>query len=287
MDGAPMKTLTPPKVITFDFFGTVIDWRAGFRACGVLAEDFDRTIDAQGRMQQERFRSYAEIVADSLREVFGMNAEDAQNVGRAVGYFPLYPDSRSALYRMMRVVPCAALTNSDLAHKAQILEGLGYLSGWASAEDLGAYKPSPAFFERAKEKLGIAALDKSWWHVSAYGDYDLETATALGLTSVFVRRPHSRPGPHDISVADLGVLADLVETAFPPVRTFEYKLLDSRDAPIGGAFKEKTRDALEKYLATLGREGWEIVSLQLEEHADRLSFVGVAKRERVEGRALS
>jgi 2-haloalkanoic acid dehalogenase type II len=274
------KTLTRPKIITFDFFGTVIDWRRGFReAAQMKDEDFDRLIDVQGRMEQERFRRYADIVSDSLVEVIKTPSERAEKIGREVGYFPLYPDSKAALYRLMRIAPCAALTNSDLAHKAQILEGLGYLSGWTCAEEVGCYKPDPEFFLRAEEKLGIEQTGPSWWHVSAYGDYDLETATKLGLTRVFVNRPHSRPGPHDIAVADLGVLADRLEAEFPPRRRFEYKLLDSRDAPVGGAFKEKTREALEKYLAGLGSEGWEIVGLQIDEHADRLSFVGIAKRE--------
>jgi len=44
--------------------------------------------------------------------------------------------------------------------------------------------------------------------VSAYADYDHETARSLGLSCVFVRRPHSRPGAADLAVADLAALAD-------------------------------------------------------------------------------
>jgi len=47
--------------------------------------------------------------------------------------------------------------------------------------------------------------------VSAYADYDLRTARELGLTCVFVRRPHSRAGDADVTVPDLAALADLVE----------------------------------------------------------------------------
>ena len=57
-----------------------------------------------------------------------------------------------------------------------------------------------------------------WWHVSAYADYDLETAGRLGLTRVFVARPHARPGLADHQVADLGQLAALVEQALGPPR---------------------------------------------------------------------
>src|SRR5687767_13044565 len=104
-----------PKIMTFDFFGTVIDWRRGFELASALPHaDFVRLVDAQGRMQKERFRKYADIVEDSLVEVQGLPRERAKKVGAEAGYFPLYPDSRDALHRLMRIAPCAALTNSDL-----------------------------------------------------------------------------------------------------------------------------------------------------------------------------
>jgi FMN phosphatase YigB (HAD superfamily) len=56
-------------------------------------------------------------------------------------------------------------------------------------------------------------FDRAWWHVSAYADYDLRAARELGLTCVFVQRPHSRPGPVDVSVTDLAALADILESS--------------------------------------------------------------------------
>jgi FMN phosphatase YigB (HAD superfamily) len=265
--------LVRPELITFDFFGTVINWQAGFQ----VGDKFDAVVDAQGRMEKERFRRYADIVADSLVEVCGFDRARAEAVGKNVGYFPFYADSRAALHRLMKIAPCAALTNSDLAHKAQILEHLGYLSGWTCAEEVGCYKPAREFWLRAKDRFGVEP-GPSWWHVSAYGDYDLETATELGLTRVFVRRPHHRPGPHDVAVSDLGVLADRLDAEFPRREKFEYKIIDSRDTPHGGSFKEKSRDALEKYLAELGADGWEIIDLRITEQSERWSFIGVAKR---------
>jgi hypothetical protein len=52
-----METLVRPAILTFDIFGTVLDWRRGMRDAvaregGTLAdEDFDRVIDAQGRAE--------------------------------------------------------------------------------------------------------------------------------------------------------------------------------------------------------------------------------------------
>jgi FMN phosphatase YigB (HAD superfamily) len=59
----------------------------------------------------------------------------------------------------------------------------------------------------ASRALGVP-FSRNWWHVSAHADYDHETAGALGLTCVFVPRPHSRPGYADLVVPDLGRLAE-------------------------------------------------------------------------------
>jgi FMN phosphatase YigB (HAD superfamily) len=108
------------------------------------------------------------------------------------------------------VAPCAAITNSDPGHRPQIEEQLGFaLDGWICAGEVRAYKPDAQMWRAAARRMGIAP-GRDWWHVSAYADYDHRTARALGLTCVFVRRPHSRPGPADLIVDDLAALADAV-----------------------------------------------------------------------------
>ena len=201
-----------PALLTFDIFGTVLDWRKG-----VGESDFDRIVDVQGDLeQQQRFRTYTEIVAESLVRVRRVDVVTAAGIAAQAGNWPLFPDSRDALRRIRAVAPCVATTNSDRAHGEQVQAQLGFQpDGWICAEEVRAYKPDRRIWEAAARKMG-KPFDRSWWHVSAYADYDLRTARELGLTSVFVRRPHSRPGPADITVADLAALADLVETSERP-----------------------------------------------------------------------
>jgi 2-haloacid dehalogenase len=197
-----------PSLLTFDIFGTVLDWRAGLGD-----RDFDRLVDFQGELEQARFRAYAEIVAESLVRVRGIDVVSAARMGAEAGTWPLFPDSREALRRMQRSAKLAATTNSDCAHGEQVQAQLGFrLDAWICAEEVRAYKPDRRIWEAASSKLG-KPFDRSWWHVSAYADYDLRTARELGLTCVFVRRPHSRPGPADVTVSDLAALADLVEAS--------------------------------------------------------------------------
>jgi 2-haloacid dehalogenase len=206
-----------PQLVTFDIFGTVLDWRRGMTAdlaalgLAIDAADFDRIIDRQGALEQLRpLRSYRDITAASLVDVAVLAPADADAIGAHLGTWPLYPDSKSALRRLMCSVPCAAMSNSDRIHGVQVQATLGFqLSAWFCAEDVGRYKPDPRFWREVSARLGVGP-GPDWWHVSAYADYDGQVASSLGLTTVFVSRPHARPGPATHQVANLTELAALL-----------------------------------------------------------------------------
>jgi putative hydrolase of the HAD superfamily len=207
-----------PTLLTFDVFGTILDWRRGTleavaRGGGALdASRFDDVVDAQGRIEQETpGRPYREIVAESLVEAAGVSPALAAEIGGAAGTWPLFPDSAAALARLQRVAPCGAMTNSDRAHGEQVQRQLGFrLAHWWCAEEIGCYKPDPRVWEHVARAAGVA-FGRGWWHVAAYADYDLAVAGRLGLTTVYVERPHRRPGPANVVVSDLAALADLIE----------------------------------------------------------------------------
>jgi 2-haloacid dehalogenase len=209
-----------PRLLTFDVFGTVLDWRRGLaealavRGRGLGPGDFDRVVDLQGALEQRPpFRAYREIVAASLVEALGLDPAAADEIGRDAGLWPLYPDSSAALRRLLAIAPCVAMTNSDRAHGAQVQEALGFrLAAWICAEDVRCYKPDPRFWREVSERTGLPP-GREWWHVSAYADYDGSVASSLGLTTVFVDRPHARPGAADLVVKDLAELAALVAGA--------------------------------------------------------------------------
>jgi 2-haloacid dehalogenase len=216
---------TPPRpaLLSFDIFGTVVDWRAGLSrdlaARGVALDDalFDAIVDAQGRDEQAQFRPYEEIVARSLIALCGLRAHLARAIGEGVGRWPVYADAPAALARLARIAPLAALTNSDRAHRAGVEAQLGQpLAHWVCAEEVRAYKPDRRMWEALAARIAPAgiATGPAWWHVSAYADYDLAAARPLGLTCAFVARPHARRGAPelaDVSVPDLAALADRLE----------------------------------------------------------------------------
>ncbi len=185
---------------------------ADLRAEGISTtpEIFDQIIGIQGTLEQQSFRPYRDIVALSLSQVLGMPNAKAQEIGRRAGKFPLYEDSETALRKLMKKVPCIAMTNSDFAHGEQVQSQLGFrLTDWVCAEEVKVYKPSESFWRIVSERRNVP-LRRDWWHVAAYADYDLKVAKQLGLTTVFISRPHNHSGPADYTFADLNTFADAI-----------------------------------------------------------------------------
>jgi hypothetical protein len=63
------------------------------------------------------------------------------------------------------------------------------------------------------------------------------------------------------------------------MKKWEYRIIDTKEVLGGGVFKGKSRQAIEAYLNELGRQGWEVVNIDVLELEGRMEFVGVAKRE--------
>jgi 2-haloalkanoic acid dehalogenase type II len=210
-----------PVLLTFDMFGTVLDWRTGMAASlerrGLqLGDGFDAVVDVQGALEQTRFEPYVAITARSLIRVVNAPVDVAAEIGTEVGRWPLFAESRSGMRRLQARVPCAAMTNSDRGHGEDVQRSLGFrLTHWLCAEEVGVYKPDERFWHAARERFAVP-FGPSWWHVSAYADYDLDVVRRLGLTSIFIRRAHARPprgglGEGDLAFDDLDALAAEVE----------------------------------------------------------------------------
>jgi 2-haloacid dehalogenase len=206
--------VTPPSLITFDIFGTLLDWRSGLEAgCAaaqrpLAAGEFDRIIDTQAELEGGTFLPYAKIIELSLERALGLSPAAATAIADGVADWPFFADVPE-LRALMQIAPCGAMTNSDRTHGIALQTRLGFaMTAWLCAEDLRLYKPDPGFWH-AMARLQGAAFGAGWWHVSAYADYDLSVACEMGLTTILVRRPHSRPGPADHTVDGLASLLRL------------------------------------------------------------------------------
>src|SRR5437867_3717881 len=221
------------EVLTFDCYGTLIDWESGI--LGALRKAFarhSRTFDdkeilgaysvLEPLIQAERYRSYREVLAEVMRRLgtrYGIewNGTEAESLADSISDWQPYPDTVDALTRLRSKYKLAIISNIDddlFAHSARHLRvPFGYV---ITAQQVGSYKPSHWNFESALARIGLPR-DKVL-HVAESLYHDILPARELGLHSVWVNRRAARgglgasktaAGVPDLEVGDLKSLAEL------------------------------------------------------------------------------
>ncbi len=221
------------EVLTFDCYGTLIDWEAGILAGlrrvldprGVAAGDEDlleRYARHEAAVEAGPYASYREVLARALRGVgaeLGVEPTEAEVAafGGSVGDWPAFPDSSEALARLATRFKLAVITNCDDDLFAASNRRLGVTFDWViTAQQVGAYKPSERNFGLAFERIGLPR--ERILHVAQSLFHDHVPAKRLGLATVWVDRRHDRPGSGatppaaatpDLTVPDMATLAQL------------------------------------------------------------------------------
>ena len=183
--------------VTFDCYGTLIDWEGGVAdaIAPLLPEPVDRRalatryIELEAAVEGERYRPYREILdlagAALLRE-YGVDAPSPLSAAlpswRPFPEVPaVLPELRSRGYRL------AILSNVDRDLLEPSIAALGVAPDLAiTAEDCGSYKPAPGHWQRLLRESG-AAIEQVV-HVGASQYHDMRPAAALGFRTVFVDR---------------------------------------------------------------------------------------------------
>jgi 2-haloalkanoic acid dehalogenase type II len=199
--------------LTFDCYGTLIDWEGGMTAAlaGLVARagrglTRDQVLEAHARHEaaQQRWtpaRRYGELLATVYRrlaEEWGVPAswEEALAYGRSIRDWPAFPDTAEALRYLKRHYRLVILSNVDNASFEHSATTLGVaLDAVYTAEDIGSYKPSPRNFEYMLEKLeGLGVARERVLHVAESLFHDHEPAKQLGLASCWIHRRHAEGG---------------------------------------------------------------------------------------------
>ncbi len=193
------------RAVTFDCFGTLIDWRGGQRRVleqlPSLRGQEDRIeglIDARGPIERElqaaSWRRYEEVLAESIdlacREVCGVALTETEKRAFAAGQlgWPAFEDTVEGLQLLTERLPVGLLSNCDdltlrlCAHKH--LEAPVTL--FVSAEQVRSYKPAHKHWGAALAALELEPAEIL--HVSFTAEYDLEPAAALGFPLGFLAR---------------------------------------------------------------------------------------------------
>jgi 2-haloacid dehalogenase len=223
------------EVLTFDCYGTLIDWETGIsqglrEVLGARADRIadDGLLEAYARHEAEAesgpYIPYRDVLARSLLGVargYGLEPTEPQvaRFSGSVGDWPAFSDSPAALERLARRFRLGVITNCDDDLFARSQARLGVPFEWVvTAEQVGSYKPAVRNFEVAIERIGLPR--ERILHVAQSLFHDHVPARRLGLSTVWVDRRRGRPGfgttppaeaTPDLTVPDLATLAELAD----------------------------------------------------------------------------
>ena len=228
--------LTDFKALSFDCYGTLIDWETGLSRAlrplaGRSAKTPDELLDAYGPIEHEveeaspelRYSELLERVHDGLCDRLGVerNAAEAAALGASVGDWPAFPDSAEALNYLKGHFKLVILSNVDRASFAGSNRRLSVEFDYIfTAEDIGSYKPALRNFDYMINRLAQDGIGKGdLLHVAQSLFHDHAPANRLGIASAWIDRRHDKPGsgataipaerPHfDFRFTSLAELAD-------------------------------------------------------------------------------
>jgi 2-haloacid dehalogenase len=199
------------SALTFDCYGTLIDWETGilaalrpWTAAHRVEVDDEELLAAFGRAESGREAAeptapYPRILAgvlEDLAEEFGTTAspEEAAAFAGSVKDWPAFPDSPEALAYLKRHYKLVIVSNVDRASFRHSNARLGVtFDAIVTADDAGAYKPAPNHFHLALARLADMGIAQDQvLHVAQSLYHDHVPAKRLGLRTLWVNRHATR-----------------------------------------------------------------------------------------------
>ena len=193
--------------LTFDCYGTLIDWGAGIAGFlqpalrerdAHVVDDFLLEFFAETEpLAQVDGRKYQDVLREVLRRLgerlaFAPSAELLDAFAASPAQWPPFEDTPTALQRLGERFRLAIVSNIDNALFAETTKQLGVMFSSATpqrllitAEDVGAYKPDHRMFAAARAALGDGARIL---HVAQSLFHDIAPASALGWDTAWIRR---------------------------------------------------------------------------------------------------
>lgn len=219
------------EVLTFDCYGTLIDWETGLWAAlsPVFANHrvsvaLDRALELYGELESEAergpYRDYKAVLRMVLEGLgprlgFTPTPDELERFAVSVKDWPAFPDSPRALRALKTKYKLAIISNIDDDLFAFSAQRLQVPFDWViTAQQVRSYKPSLNNFRRAFERLEVP--QSKILHVAQSLFHDIAPAKALGLATVWVNRRYGKAGSGatppaqaqpDLEVPDLQSLA--------------------------------------------------------------------------------
>ncbi|EKV15637.1 TqaF [Penicillium digitatum] len=234
-----MSQLSAYRLLSFDVYGTLVDWEEGI--CAALQVTLDRygvqfprdqllhlfhdlelkhETESPGMLYSELLTA----VHPELVEKLGLPSptpEENKRFGESVAHWPVFPDTLDALKRLSKHYQLVVVSNVDRNSFSKT--NAGSLQGFPfdlvlTAQEIGSYKPDLRNFQyllnAVKEELGVEP--NQVLHTAQSQFHDHQPAQKVGLKSVWISRAVAIMGNVDEPVYDwrfdtLGEMADVVD----------------------------------------------------------------------------
>lgn len=213
-------------VVTFDCYGTLIDWEEGIATAILRAaredgielrrEDVIRAYERiEPVVERESYRLYRDVLAETAARVaqalgWRLDYERGAFLVSSLGSWRPFPDTNAALERLRAAgYRLGILSNVDDDLLAATRRHLTVeFDPVVTAEQVRSYKPAAGHFRAARERIGNAR----WLHAAQSNYHDIVPANAQAIATAWVNRlgQEALPGgtPTFAEVRDLTQLAD-------------------------------------------------------------------------------
>ena len=219
--------LSDYAALTFDCYGTLIDWETGiyealapWLAKARVGLERDRVLEAFAQLESAQQAAtpalrYPELLAEvhrglALRFDIAPDAKAAEKFGASVGNWPAFADSAEALAYLKQHYRLVILSNVDRASFARSNARLGVtFDAICTAEDIGSYKPDPRNFDYLLRHLAERGMAKAQiLHTAESLHHDHVPAGRIGLATCWIHRRAGKQGHGATRVPDVDVRPD-------------------------------------------------------------------------------
>lgn len=205
--------ITDFEALSFDCYGTLIDWEAGIgsvlrdwadrRGLDMTTEDL---LVAYADQEAQAARNhptdpYPSILSRAMRGLgkkldTEVSFDDSHALATSVADWPAFPDSADALEQLSRHFKLIILSNIDNESFAASNAKLGVtFDAIITAEDVGSYKPAPGNFDALDHRIDSMGIPRDrLLHVAQSLFHDHVPAKERGMTTVWINRRHADPG---------------------------------------------------------------------------------------------
>ena len=217
-------------VVTFDCYGTLVDWREGIASAFASAAAADGVVlDRQAVLEayaaiepvveHEAYRRYRDVLAETARRVaarlgWPLAPDRARFLPDSLPGWRPFPDTNAALARLAAAgYRLGILSNVDDELLAGTRRHLDVdFDVIVTAQQVGAYKPAGNHFETARARIGGGR----WLHAAQSYFHDVAPAVRHGIPVAWINRHGDRPTGHERAERELRDLTELADWLAPP-----------------------------------------------------------------------